>query len=91
MSCTWEEQRHQIHYSGTHSPTAMSEGNHAEDPFIDPSPPAPDSDGLLETDVTLLLECNSSLTLGVDSLIVLGKVRHGLAVAAIDEHIPDAY
>jgi len=52
----------------------MSEGVHAN-PFDDPS----SFDGnLLETDQTLLLEHNASLTLGADSLIVLGTYNNSL-------------
>lgn len=52
---------------------AMSEPDHTEDPFIDPS--LHESEDPLEIDSTLLLTHNASLTLGAESLIVLGRAR----------------
>ena len=53
----------------------MSERYSADNPFDDPDPY---NEGLLDADSTLLLADNASLTLGADSLIVLGTISRPL-------------
>ena len=63
---------------------SMSSGNQIEsDPFADPSVSGSQHD--LAQDATLIVGRNASLTLGTDSLIVLGRFStHNLKIPPVD-------